>query len=216
MKVNGIEILRDEVVGQGGFLAVRRLHLVNVRDDGTRSRSYICDFLIRPKGIDAIVVAVYRRAAGRVEVLLRDGLRIPLAVGRPAHLLPVPDARKYLFFREVVAGIVEHEDRGEDGLRRRAALEVAEEAGYVVRPDEVRLLGAGTFPSPGAMAERFWLAAVEVAGEAAPAEGDGSPMEEGAGILWMELGDAVAACVRGGIEDAKTELVLRRLADELR
>ncbi len=216
MKVNAIEILRDDIVGQGGFLAVRRLHLVNVRDDGTRSSAYICDYLVRPKGIDAIVVAVYRRAAGRVEVLLRDGLRIPLAVGRPAADLPVPDARAYLFFREVVAGIVEAGDRGEEGLRRRAALEVAEEAGFTVRPDEVRLLGAGTFPSPGAMAERFWLAAVEVVGEPAPAEGDGSPMEEGATVEWMELGDAVAACVRGDIEDAKTELTLRRLRDELR
>src|SRR5262249_41694513 len=148
MKVNGIEILRDETVGRGGFLAVRRLHLVNVRDDGTRSSAYICDYIVRPQGGDAIVVAVYRPAGGRggggVEVRVRDGLRIPVAVGRPASALPVPDARAYLFFREVVAGIVEAEDRGEEGLRRRAALEVAEEAGFAVRPDEVRLLGAGT------------------------------------------------------------------------
>src|SRR5262249_56023215 len=65
MKVNGIEILRDETVGRGGFLAVRRLHLVNVRDDGTRPSAYICDYIVRPKGVDAIVVAVYRRAARR-------------------------------------------------------------------------------------------------------------------------------------------------------
>jgi ADP-ribose pyrophosphatase len=214
MKVNGIEILRDETVGQGGFLAVRRVHLRNVRDDGTRSRPYICDFLVRPKGIDAIVVAVYRRRGATVEVLLRDGLRIPLAVGRPPEALPVADARPYLFFREVVAGIVEVDDRGEAGLRRRAALEVEEEAGFRVRAEDVRLLGAGTFPSPGAMAERFWLAAVEVAGEPSVAEGDGSPMEEGAGVAWMELEAAIAACVRGEIEDAKTELTLRRLRDD--
>jgi ADP-ribose pyrophosphatase len=215
MTVTGIEILSDEVVGSGGFLAIRRIRLVNVRADGSRSAPYLCDFMVRPKGLDAIVVAVYRRAATGIEVLLRDGLRIPLAVGRRPEDTPIPDDKQYLFFREVVAGIVEVEDRGESGLRRRAALEIAEEAGFDVAPDAVVLLGAGTFPSPGAMAERFWLAAVEVAGEASEPAGDGSPMEEGARTMWMDLDDAIAACARGNIEDMKTELALRRLSDRL-
>ena len=212
----GVEILSENVVGrEGGFLAVHRYRLVNVRGDGTRSAPYLVDFLIRPKGIDAVVVAVWARVDGRIRVLLRDGLRPPLHVGRPPELLPVPDARRYLFFREVVAGIIETEDRGEDGLRRRAAAEVWEEAGFRVDPARVRLLGS-TFPSAGAMPERFWLAAVEVddPGAAHPhLEGDGSPYEEGASTLWMDLDEAIAACVRGEIEDAKTELVLRRLRD---
>jgi ADP-ribose pyrophosphatase len=213
-----VEIVSDEVVGRvGGFLAIRRLHVVNVRPDGSRSAPYLCDFIVRPKGIDAVVVAVYARKDGRVRVLLRDGLRLPLHVGRPEGEPPIPDRQGYLFFREVVAGIVEHDDRGEDGLRRRAALEVAEEAGFHVAPAAVELLGAGTFPSPGAMAEKFWLACVEVDPEAAvTAEGDGSPMEEGARIEWLDLDEAILACVRGDIEDAKTEIVLRRLADRLK
>ena len=215
MTITGIDILSDEVVGSGGFLAIRRMRLVNVRADGTRSAPYLCDFMVRPKGLDAIVVAVYRRAGTGIEVLLRDGLRIPLAVGRRPEDTPIPDDKRYLFFREVVAGIVEVEDRGESGVRRRAALEVAEEAGFDVDPDAVILLGAGTFPSPGAMAERFWLAAVEATGEASEPAGDGSPMEEGARTLWMDLDHAIAACVRGDIEDAKTELVLRRLREHL-
>jgi ADP-ribose pyrophosphatase len=145
---------------------------------------------------------------------LRDGLRIPLAVGRPPGVPPIPEETRHLFFREVVAGIVEEGDEGEEGLRRRAALEVHEEAGFVVEPARVRLLGAGTFPSPGAMAEKFWLAAVEVdPAAAAPPAGDGSLMEEGAEIAWMDLDEAIAACVRGDLADAKTELVLRRLRD---
>lgn len=218
MHVTGVEILSDEVVGQGGFLAVRRLRMVNVRADGSRSAPYVCDFLARPKGLDAVAVAVWHRdAAGRVMVLLRDGLRPPLHVGRPAGEQVVPDRRRYLFFREVVAGIVEREDRGEAGLRRRAAIEVEEEAGLTVAPAAVRLLGAGTFPSPGAMAERYFLAAVEVADPAAarPPAGDGSPMEEGAQVVWMPLDEAIAACTAGEIEDCKTELTLRRLKDAL-
>jgi len=217
-RVTSVEILSDDVVGQGGFLAVRRLRMRNVRDDGSRSAEYLVDFAVRPKGVDAVAVALWHRTAdGRVEVLLRDGLRPPLHVGRPAQALVVPDRRPYLFFREVVAGIVERDDRGEEGLRGRASIEVEEEAGYRVSPNDVVLLGAGTFPTPGAMAERFFLAAAEVRDPTAstPPAGDGSPMEEGASQEWLELDAAIAACVAGDIEDAKTELCLRRLRDWL-
>ncbi len=212
-----IEVVSDEVVGrEGGFLAIRRLYVVNVRDDGTRSPPYLCDFAVRDKGVDAVVVGVYRRTPEGVKVLLRDGLRIPLQIGRPAAELPIPDGKSYGLFREVVAGIIEKGDVGEEGVKRRAALEVEEEAGFHVEPGAVRLLGAGTFPTPGAMAEKFWLAAVEVDVErGAVPLGDGSPMEEGALLEWMGLEEAIAACVRGEIEDGKTELVLRRLRDEL-
>jgi ADP-ribose pyrophosphatase len=94
---------------------------------------------------------------------------------------------------------------------------VLEEAGYRVDPAAVVLLGAGGLPSPGAMAERFFFVAVEVDPATQVAlEGDGSPMEEGADTRWLPLDDAIAACVRGDIEDLKTELGLRRFADWLR
>src|SRR5512134_3988414 len=116
MHIRGIEVLSDEVVSPKGFLTLRRVTLRNLRDDGSRSAPYVCDFVVRPKGIDAVVVAIHRRAAGGgVEVLLRDGLRIPLAVGRPGEDPPIPDGREYLFYREVVAGIIEREDIGEAG-----------------------------------------------------------------------------------------------------
>jgi ADP-ribose pyrophosphatase len=219
MHVVGVEIVSDQVIGrEGGFLAIRRLRMKNVRADGSRSAEYLCDYLIRPMGQDAVVVAIWTRpAGGGVRVLLRDGLRPPLHVGRGDAGLPIPDGKRYLYFREVVAGIIENDDKGEEGVRRRAALEVMEEAGYQVAPDQVRLLGAGSFPSPGAMAEKFWLAAVEIRDPdvtRVPA-GDGSPMEEGAGIAWMELEEAIAACVRGEVEDMKTEIVLRRLKEHL-
>jgi ADP-ribose pyrophosphatase len=218
-RVTGVEIVSDEVVGRGGFLAIRRLRMKNLREDGTRSPEYLVDFIVRPKGHDAVVVAMWHRAGdGRVRVLLRDGLRPSLYLGRPQAELVLPDPRPYLFFREVVAGIVEQDDRGLDGLRRRAAAEVEEEAGFAVEPARVELLGAGTFPSPGAMTEKFYLAAVEIADPDAVglAAGDGSPMEEGSRIEWLDLDQAIAACVRGDLEDAKTELVLRRLRDRLR
>jgi ADP-ribose pyrophosphatase len=214
-EVTDIEIISDDIIGrEGGFLALRRVRLKNRRADGTLSAQYLADFIVRGKGVDAVIVAVWTRTAGRVRVLLRDGLRIPLIVGRSDA--PIPDTRKYLMFKEVVAGIIERGDVGEAGVKARAAIEVEEEAGFKVDPGAVEILGAGTFPSPGAMAERFWLTAVEVASESGgELLGDGSPMEEGAKTEWRDLDAAIAACVSGEIEDMKTELVLRRLRDRL-
>jgi ADP-ribose pyrophosphatase len=128
----------------------------------------------------------------------------------------VPDGRTYLLLTELVAGILEDGDRGEDGLRQRAAAEVLEEAGFQVSPSAVALLGAGSFPSPGAMAEKFFFTAVEVdPSTQGPLDGDGSPMEEGADTRWLALDAAIAACVAGDIQDLKTELGLRRFADWL-
>ena len=100
--------------------------------------------------------------------------------------------------------------------RERAAAEVAEEAGFIVDPTRVLLLGRGLLPSPGSMVEKFHFAAVEVdPAEQQSIEGDGSPMEEGSTTRWIPLDDAIAMCVRGEITDLKTELGLRRLRDHL-
>lgn len=217
--VTDYERTGEDTVGEGDYLRVRRVHLRNVRADGTRSRPYFCEFVDRPRhGTDAVVVALWRRAAdappGELEVLLRRGLRPALRFGRPADRLALPDARPYLFLTEVVAGILEDEDTGEAGVRRRAALEVWEEAGYRVADADIEFLGHRVFPTPGMAPESFYLCAVRIAPDApaAPPEGDGSPMEEGSEQRWVPLPEALARCDRGEIEDAKTELCLRRLA----
>jgi len=218
IRVNALHVEGDEVVGRdGGFLGIRRLRLRNVRDDGTMSESYVNDLAVRPYGLDAVVVVVWTRVAGGVQVLLRDGLRPTLAFGREPTRTVEPDPRPYLFLTELVAGILEVGDRGDTGLRRRAAAEVHEEGGYVVDPTTITRLGAATFPSPGSLPEKFFLMAVEVADPSAQLAlpGDGSPMEEGATTRWMGLDAAIAACVAGEIEDCKTELGLRRLRDAL-
>jgi len=40
-------------------------------------------------------------------------------------------------------------------------------------------------------------------------------MEEGAETRWLGLDEAIAACVSGVVEDAKSEITLRRLKDHL-
>ncbi|MEO6774936.1 MAG: NUDIX hydrolase [Kofleriaceae bacterium] len=214
--VVGLVVDSDELVGQGGFLALRRLRLRNRRADGTVSAPYTNDAVVRPYGQDAVVVAIFSRGAGGVNVLVRSGLRPTVALGRDAHAAPLPEALPSLFVTELVAGILEVGDRGPDGLARRAAAETLEEAGFVVDPAHVIVLGAGAFASPGSLFEKEYFAAVEVdPARQLELSGDGSPMEEGASTRWLAIDAAIEMCVRGEISDLKTEVGLRRLRDHL-
>jgi ADP-ribose pyrophosphatase len=215
-EIVGFVIDGDERVGDGGFLAIRRLRMRNQRADGSTSPPYVCDAIARPFGQDAVVVAVYARTPGGVQVLVRDGLRPALLAGRDPGRAPLPEPPPAMFLTELVAGILEAEDVGETGLRVRAAHEVLEEAGFAVEPSTVALLGAGAYPSPGSMVEKFYFTAVEVDPAAQQVlAGDGSPMEEGARTRWLPLDAAIEAGVRGELTDLKTELGLRRLRDHL-
>ena len=185
-----------------------------MRADGSLSAPYVCDSIARPYGQDAVVVAVFARGPAGFEVLVREGLRPPITIARDHTRAPLPEAPAGLLLTELVAGILETGDHGEAGLRTRSAHEVHEEAGFVVDPAHVFLLGAGMLPSPGSMVEKFYFTAVEVDPTTQePLAGDGSPMEEGARTRWLELDAAIAACVRGEISDLKTEAGLRRLRD---
>lgn len=212
----GLVVDSDDRVGGGGFLEIRRLRMRNRRADGSISEQYCCDSIARPYGQDAVIVAVFARAGDGVNVLLREQLRPALSQARDASRAPLPEAPPAMFVTELVAGILENHDVGEPGLRSRAAAETLEEAGFVVDPATVILLGAGALPAPGTMMEKFYFTAVEVdPATQQPLPGDGSPMEEGASTRWMAIDAAIAACVRGEIIDLKTEAGLRRLRDHL-
>jgi 8-oxo-dGTP pyrophosphatase MutT (NUDIX family) len=200
----GYEVLSDERLNQDGFLTLRRLRLRVRRADGSLSREGRYDFVERPMGKDAVVVALWHRAATGVRVLLRRAPRVPLWFR---------DAALGAQFVELVAGILE---KGEDdwpAMQRRAAAEAYEEAGLRVPADAVVRLGPAAYPTPGMFAERFYFVAAEVAdpGAAEAPPTDGSPFEEGADLMWLALDEALARCDDGRISDLKTELGLRRL-----
>jgi ADP-ribose pyrophosphatase len=208
-------VLSDETVGQGGFLTLRRLRLKVRRPDGTLSPEGLYDYVQRPMGLDAVVLVLWnRRADGVVEVLLRDGLRVPLHFGRDERRSQPPQR-----FAEVVAGILEAGEDDAAGVQKRAADEALEEAGLTVDAQAIALLGPPIFPTPGMCAELFYFTACEVSEKqrrgAQTPPGDGSPFEEGAQLRWLPLDDALGECRTGQISDMKTEIGLRRLADYL-
>jgi ADP-ribose pyrophosphatase len=221
-RVAEIEIVEDYTARarcDEGFLRLRRLRAQNRRADGTRSREYPIDVIDRPT-LDAVAVCLWARTPRGVEVLTRRGLR-PAAFFRRGKT-PVLPEREYLLVEELVAGVLEPGEVGLDALRGRGADEAREEAGIEIAPAELHPLGGPFFPLPGIVSEKIHLLEGEVARGAAdgphdaPHEGDGSPLEEGAELQWRELHAAIAACEAGEIEDAKTEIALRRLQARLR
>jgi ADP-ribose pyrophosphatase len=197
-----VETLSEAVLGEGGFLALRRSTLALVRD-GERTPSFQYDVVDRP-ALDAAVVVAHHRQDGGVWVWLRSCVRPPLSLRR------APAASALLW--EVPAGLVEPgESPGAAAVR-----ELAEELGFRVREEATRLLGPPGFPAPGMIGERHHFFHVEV--EPALREeppGDGSHVEAGARIVCVPLAEALTACRRGELPDEKTELALRRLAEEI-
>lgn len=197
-----------------GFLHVRRRWCHNVRADGSRSARYRLDAVDRPN-LDAVAVLIHRRSERGLEVLTRANLR-PAAHFRAGRKTVVPDGRSHLYVEEIVAGLLEPVDVGEPGVRARAAAETHEEAGVRVSPDEVRLLGGPIFVAPGILSEKIFLTEVDVTGKPfAPPEGDGSPLEEGGRLRWWSPEGLLEACFSGEVQDAKTEVALRRFLSRM-
>ena len=219
-RMKSIEFLEDrtrESRCDEGFIHVRRLTLRNRYEDGTLSPDYSCDIVER-KYIDAVAVVLYTQdpETGEIRVGLREGIR-PVLYYRHRRNPPIPDPQDYQYFVEIVAGSLEAEDSGMEGLRRRAVLEVKEEAGFDIQPEAIELLGGGLFSSPGISDEKVYLTAVQVNPEEQGClSGDGSPMEDAARIFFMPLKEALEKSMKGDFEDAKTEIGLWRLAKHLR
>lgn len=196
-----------------GFLRLRRQRVVVRFADGSTSEPFLYDSVDRSK-LDAIVIAAhFRGASGVRQVFLRSSLR-PSLITRPNDSLPIPEKDTLGGLWELPAGLVEEDERSPEGLRRCAARELFEEIGVQVDPDAIQPLGPSSFPAPGIIGERHFFFHVELQGpdRVTPSE-DGSALERHAIVAPIALDEALALVRRGEIEDEKTELGLRRLAE---
>lgn len=196
-----------------GFLGLRRVILEVAYADGTRSEPFEYDTIARSR-LDAVIIAAhYRGAEGRREVILRSCLRPPLAL-RSREASPVAERDTLGGLWELPAGLVEDDERTPEGLRRCAARELLEEVGIEVSPDAIKPLGPSGFPAPGVIGERHFFFHVEIdpAQIRVPLE-DGSALERHARLAAVSLDEALALTRSGVLEDEKTELALRRLAE---
>lgn len=213
--LEALEVLDDRRV-EDGWLKLARRRLRNRYADGTVSAEYAADSAWRV-GIDAVAVVAWRRRDGGVEVLLREYLRPGIDL-RARLDPPVVDAWRPLpLLWEICAGIPEPDEQHADRFAACGARELAEEMGLHVAAADLRALGHGVYPSAGILTEVIHLFAAEVPADAEPAAaaGDGTPFEEAGRTRWWGLEEALAACRAGEIADAKTEVALRRLAEDV-
>ncbi len=198
-----------------GFLALVRRRYVARYADGSLSAPFVYDQVDR-RAIDASVVAAYYEdASGTHCVYLRSALRPPI-VFRDRARSPVPELDPPGSIWELPAGLVEVSEQTATGVRAGAARELFEELGFLVPAEQLWALGPSTFPAPGVIAERHFFFAVEVdpAARQEP-ELDGSALERDGAVIALPLREALEWCRDGRIVDAKTELGLRRLAEQL-
>jgi ADP-ribose pyrophosphatase len=206
-------VRRSEDDSAQAFLRVERSILRARFEGGEPSEPFTYDTVAREK-LDAVVIAAhYVDERGRRMVYLRSALRPPVAL-RPREQWPVPERADLGGLWELPAGLVETDERSPEGLRRSAARELQEELGFVVVPDKLAPLGPSSFPAPGIIGERhfYFHVLVDPAHRALPSE-DGSVLENNATIVAVALEEALDLARAGIIEDAKTELGLRRLAE---
>jgi len=200
--------------GQTGFLRlVRRRYRVSY-PDGTRSDPFVYDAVDR-NAIDAVVIAAHFLAPdGTPRVFLRSCFRPPLTLRDRAHS-PLPEEACDGNLWELPAGLVEVSERSALGVAHAAQRELLEELGFQVDVAALSPLGHSTFPAPGFVAERHFFFEVRVDPHARrEPELDGSPLEHFGAVIDLPVGEALELCRQGVIEDAKTELGLRRLQEK--
>ncbi len=206
-------VRRTEEPSAQAFLYVERSVLRARFEDQEASEPFTYDTVARER-LDAVVIAAhYVDEHNRRMVYLRSALRPPVAL-RPKEVSPMPERDDLGALWELPAGLVETDERSPEGLQRCAARELAEELGFEVDPDKLNPLGPSSFPAPGVIGERhfYFHVVVDPVRRVSPSE-DGSVLERNAVIVSVPLDEALELARAGLIEDAKTELALRRLEE---
>lgn len=208
-----LEVVEDlSPADANGFLRLRRRRYVAHYPDGTQSDPFVYDEVDR-KAMDAVVIAAHYVEAGERYVYLRSAVRPPVAM-RDRRPLEEPDQGGALW--ELPAGLVEVDEWSVEGLPRCARRELLEEIGFAVELHALKQLGPNTYPAPGVIGERhiYFEVSVDPARRQEP-ELDGSALEKFGVVVPVRLARALELCRSGNIEDAKTEVALRRLHERL-
>ncbi len=192
------------------FFVYHRYKLQNIYADNSVSREYTIEFFDR-RGFDCVAVIPYYIKEKKIFIGVLKAFR-PTIYFRKDYPLALKDERVYTYVYEAVAGSLEKGDKGMDGVLNRVVEELKEEAGFIVKRDDVFSLGGSFFPSHGQSTEKIHLFAVDVSSaQKVEAVGDGSVNEELNELHFFELDEVLSMCKKGIVEDPKIEIGAGRL-----
>jgi ADP-ribose diphosphatase len=197
----------------GGFLELVRWRLCARYPDGTNSAPFVYDTVER-RALDAVVLLAHFVRSGQPWVYLRSALRPPVRFRDPQRSPVAERATGSLW--ELPAGLIEPDEAGAEKVLGAGRRELREELGFEVTLADLTPLGPSVFSCPGVLGERHFFLSVRVDPERRQEPSlDGSALERFGKVLPLPLEHALALCRSGEIEDSKTELGLRRLAEAL-
>jgi len=209
-----LELVEDiSPIAPAGFLRLLRRRLRIRSAEGERSEPFVYDEVDR-RAIDAVVIAAHYTQNGLRWVYLRSALRPPLRFRDPAR--SPGGARETGALWELPAGLIEPGEQSTGGILRASCRELREELGFMALETDFQWLGPPTWVSPGMISERLFFVHLEVhPGRRGEPTLDGSALERDGRVVAVPLERALHLCRTGRIEDAKTELGLRRLVEAL-
>jgi ADP-ribose pyrophosphatase len=208
-----LQLVQDQTPpAPAGFLRLVRRQLVALDAKGEVSSPFVYDEVDRA-ALDAVVIAAHYVVDGTRHVYLRSAARPPVMLRKSSRNV----GQEYMTRNglwELPAGLVEPGEASRTGVIQCAQRELKEELGFDVTIDQLVPLGPSTYPCPGVIAERHFFFHVLVRPDARLEPTlDGSAIETLGAIINVPLTDALSWCRAGQLEDAKTELGLRRLAE---
>ena len=209
-----LELVEDiSPVAPAGFLRLIRRRLRLRSAAGERSEPFVYDEIDR-RAIDAVVIAAHYEQDRQRWVYLRSALRPPLRFRDPMRA--PGGARETGGLWELPAGLIEPGEQTTGGILRASCRELREELGFLALETDFQWLGPPTWPSPGIISERLFFVQLTVNPERRGEPSlDGSALERDGRVVAVPLERALHLCRTGRIEDAKTELGLRRLSETL-
>jgi len=186
------------------FTDVRYFRVRNQFHDSVPSREYRLD-MVSHRGVDAVCAVPYHVENDVCRILMIKSFRPVLKLRSVS-----PEAEPFLW--EIVAGVLEEGENSIEGVKKRSADELSEEAGIKVDWRDVAIMGEAMYMSPGIYTEKIWFTAVETdIRKRLVADHDGSVQEELIEQHEISLDEAFDWLNRGMIKDAKTEIALYRL-----
>jgi ADP-ribose pyrophosphatase len=210
-----LELVEDiSPVAPPGFLRLVRRRLRVRFPDGERSEPFAYDEVDR-RAIDAVVIAAHFVRDRQCWVYLRSALRPPLRFRDPAR--SPSGERETGALWELPAGLIEPGEQSTGGILRAGCRELREELGFLALETDLQMLGPPVWPSPGVLCERLFFVHLPVQPQRRSEPTlDGSALERHGRVLELPLERALELCRSGKIQDSKTELALRRLAETLK